>query len=341
MFGINYIKTEPSTYIIQYKGGKAVREGAGLSFFYLGPSSSLVSVPLGSDDVDFIFQELTRDFQQVTVQGQLTFKVVQVHSLVSMLNFSVNKRGRYLSEDPAKLRQKLVNLVQVATRRELAGLNLREAMSEAESIASAIKGELAGSAQLKELGLEVINVSILAVMPNKETARALEAETRETLLGRADEAVYQRRNAAIEQERLIKENELHTEAAVETKKREIMERRMEARMAEQERAQAIREAEIAGQIVLEKKNENLVALKVENEKKAAEARAYGLEAMLRPLRDAEPRLIEALAARGMEPAQLIALSFKELAGQAEKIGQLNISPDLLSRLLEQEDAQAH
>jgi hypothetical protein len=35
----------------------------------------------------------------------------------------------------------------------------------------------------------------------------------------------------------------------------------------------------------------------------------------------------------MEPRQLIALAFKDLAGHAEKIGQLNVSPDLLRELL--------
>ena len=35
----------------------------------------------------------------------------------------------------------------------------------------------------------------------------------------------------------------------------------------------------------------------------------------------------------MKPEQLIAFAFQELAGKADKIGQLNISPDLLRELL--------
>jgi hypothetical protein len=35
----------------------------------------------------------------------------------------------------------------------------------------------------------------------------------------------------------------------------------------------------------------------------------------------------------MKPEQLIAFAFQELAGKAEKIGQLNISPDLLRELM--------
>ena len=34
MLGIGFIKAQPTTYLIQYRGGRAVREGVGLSFFY-------------------------------------------------------------------------------------------------------------------------------------------------------------------------------------------------------------------------------------------------------------------------------------------------------------------
>jgi hypothetical protein len=47
----------------------------------------------------------------------------------------------------------------------------------------------------------------------------------------------------------------------------------------------------------------------------------------------DARILQALAATGMKPEQLIAAAFQEIAGKAEKIGQLNISPDLLRELL--------
>ena len=48
MFGIRFVKVPPTTHLIQYRGGRIVREGAGLSFFYYSPSSSLVAVPVAS-----------------------------------------------------------------------------------------------------------------------------------------------------------------------------------------------------------------------------------------------------------------------------------------------------
>jgi hypothetical protein len=44
-------------------------------------------------------------------------------------------------------------------------------------------------------------------------------------------------------------------------------------------------------------------------------------------------VLQALATVGMEPGQLIALAFQELAQSADKIGQLNVTPELLSELL--------
>lgn len=334
MLGFKFIKVDPSTYLIKYRNGKAVREGAGLSIFYFAPSTSLVSVPIGSEDIHFIFSELTQDYQQITIQGQVTCKVVDVHALTRMLNYTLNAQGNYVSEDPKKLSKRIISLVQVSIRKELATLSLKAAMPSAEKIANTIRAELKDSEVLQSLGVSIMEFSIVAIKPNQETARALEAETREVLLRQADEAVYLRRNAAIEQERIIKENELRTEVAVEEKKREIMECRIGSEKAEQEMRQQIREAEMAGDIVVQRQNEELVVLKADNSKKEAEARAYSINVCLEAIRKTDPKVIQALAMNGMNPAQLIASSFQQFAENAEKIGQLNISPDLLNQLIQ-------
>ena len=75
MLGFKFIKAQPTTYLLQYRGGKVIRDGLGLSFFYYAPTTSLVAVPVGSADVPFIFHEITGDFQSVTIQGQVTYRV--------------------------------------------------------------------------------------------------------------------------------------------------------------------------------------------------------------------------------------------------------------------------
>jgi regulator of protease activity HflC (stomatin/prohibitin superfamily) len=333
MFGIRFIKVEPTKYLLQYKGGKVIREGAGLSFFYFGPTSTLVTVPVGSVDVPFIFNEVTTDFQEVNIQGQVAFRVADAKKTAHMLDFSLDASGRrYSSEDPTKLAQRIVNVVKVLAQRELQALSLREALKAANDIATRVSKALIESTELAALGIELLGVSILAIKPTPETSRALEAETREKILRESDEAVYARRNAAVEQERAIKENELNTEIAVEVKKRQIRETQMEAEKAIQEKQHELAAAELAAEVEQEKMREELVALASENAKREAEAKAFALQAVMTSLSGVDPKTLQALATVGMESNQLIALAFQGLAERAEKIGELNISPELLREL---------
>jgi hypothetical protein len=54
---------------------------------------------------------------------------------------------------------------------------------------------------------------------------------------------------------------------------------------------------------------------------------------MKALEGVDAKVLQALASVGMQPDQLVALAFQGLAERADKIGQLNISPDLLRELL--------
>jgi regulator of protease activity HflC (stomatin/prohibitin superfamily) len=334
MLGLRFIKTPPTTYLLQFRNGNIVREGTGLSFFYYAPTTSLVAIPVGSGDEPFIFEETTSDHQTITLQGQVTYRVAEPKKLAGLMNFTLAPNGHsYLSDDPEKLSQRVINLVHVLARAELEKLPLREAMRAAADIVANVRKALAASPEISALGIEVIGLSIVAIKPTPETARALEAETREQLLLKADEAIFLRRNAAVEQERAIKENELNTEIAVENKKRQIREAQMDAERAVQEKRHLLEAAALEAGIALEEKRKGFVTLAADNAKAEADARAYGVSATMQALGSADPKILQALANNGMKPEQLIAVAFQEIAGKADKIGELNISPDLLRELL--------
>jgi len=122
MFGLRFIKTEPTQYVIQYQNGTAVREGAGLAFWHFAPSSSLVLVPTASVNDPFIFPLVTSDFQEVTVQGQITYRIAEPRRTAALLNFTLDRKGRYVSEDPQKLSTRVIDRVQVAMRAEVQAL---------------------------------------------------------------------------------------------------------------------------------------------------------------------------------------------------------------------------
>lgn len=278
-------------------------------FFYFEQSSTIAVIPIGSLDVPFIFNEMTADFQPITVQGQLLYRITDPKRVASLLNYTVQGRvDRYISDDPEKLAQRLVNAVQVFTRTEVQSRPLRRAIKSSDEVASAVLESLKESDAVISLGVEILALSIDAIKPSPEIARALEAEAREEILRQADDSIYQRRNAAVEQERRIKENELNTEIAVEAKKRKIRETKVEADLAVEARQQKIREAKLEGEIRLEEERKRLIAVRSENARAEADAQSYATTAALRPLRELDPLLVQTLAMYSGEPRLMVSMA---------------------------------
>jgi len=316
MLGINFMKANPTTYVLHYSDGKIKREGIGLSFFYYSPISTIVTVPIASADLPFVFNEITSDFQSVTIQGQITYRIGDAKQLAKLLDFSIASDGKYRSEDPELLKQRLVNTAQISTKSVVQKLVLREALISSSAIVSQVMDELKNADSVKMLGVEIIGFSILSIRPTPEMARAMEAEAREAFQRKSDEAIYARRNAAVEQERVIKESELNTEIAVEEKRRKI------------------RETQMAAEIAIEEQRASLIDQRVENDRKDTDSRAYALETSLAPLRNMDWKTLMAVSNGAGDSRLMISLAFRELAENAQKIGELNITPDLLNSLLE-------
>lgn len=336
MFGVRFIKFQPSEYVLKYNKGKIVKEGAGISFNYFTPTTSIVVVPVGSVDVPFIFEEVTADFQMVTVQGQITFRVIDQKKIAGLLNYTLNMKGRdYVSEDPKKLPQRVINIVHVLTKKTLEGLLLQDAIKSSEILAKGILNEIKNNDEINLLGIEILGLSILAILPNKETARALEAQAREMILRKADDAIYERRNASIEQERKVKENEFNTEIAIENKKREVRETQLESERSVQQKQNLLKEEQMKFETLLEDKRKAYIALTVLNSKAESDAKAYELSSVMKAFDDINPTIVQSLANIDMKPNKLMALAFQNLADNAQKIGQLNITPDLLQEILKE------
>lgn len=335
MFGLRFIKAQPTTYLMKYRGGAVVAEGPGLSTLYYAPVTTLVAVPVGSRDAAFIFQQIARDFQSLTVQGHVTYRVSEPKKAAAMLDFTLKADGKtYDTDDPDKLPQRILGAVEVLTQQAIKELTLRDALQASDRIADIIAVGLRGRADIAALGVEILGVSIRGIKPTPDTAKALEAQAREAILKTADEAIFARRNFAVEQERAIRESELDTEIAVEQKKRSIRETQMDAEASVAAKRNALREAGMAADIVLEGKRKDFVGLNAENTRTLADAEAYRVGALMKIFEGVDTRVIQALAAAGMQPGQLIAQAFSGIAEKAEKIGQLNVSPDLLSQLIE-------
>ncbi|MEO5376211.1 MAG: SPFH domain-containing protein [Magnetococcus sp. DMHC-6] len=333
MLGFRFIKTQPTQYVIEFHRGKPRREGAGLSLFYFAPFVSVVVVPTGSVNFPFIFEQTTSDFQEVTLQGQITYRITDPKKIAVLLDFSINHQGRHISDDPQKLSQRLIDQARVALISEVGAMTLKEALAQSNRLVTRVVETLRNESSVVALGVEILGFFILAIKPNPETARALEAEMREDLLRCADEAIYTRRNAAVEQERIIRQNELDTEIAVENKRRQVREVQMEADRSIREKQRVIAHEEMKGNIFLEELRHQWMELSSVNARQKSDDHAYAIDVVLKAFKGSDSKVLQALASVGMNPGQLMAVAFREMAENASKIGQLNISSELLSEIM--------
>lgn len=332
MFGIKHIKFDSMTYVLHFKNGKIKREGRGLSFFYFAPNSSIVAIPMGSNDLPFIFNESTNDYQTVNIQGQISYKISNAKILADVLDFTVNDNGQYKKNDIEKLNQRIINEAQTATSSFIHEIKLKDAIRSAKTIEERILEGLKSSDAIGMLGIEILGANILGIKATPEMERALETETREKLQQEADQAIYERRNFAVEQERKIKETELNTEIAVEEKQKQIAEKKMESQVQKADNDRKLREMKLAADIAVENQRKGLIDQKTANDKKEADTQGYVIETTLKPYKEVDWKTLTALN-NNPDPRFNISLAFRELAENADKIGNFNISPDLLDSLL--------
>jgi len=257
-----YFKAEPTEYILAYANGRILRQGAGRAFWYWSPSTSISLIPISTTDALFVFNEKTSNFQAVTLQGQITFRITEPLTLATLLNFTINPSTRqYRSEDPAKLNQRIINVIQMHTRNELQGLSLEDALRSSTRLAETVLARIQQEPALRAMGIECVSLFFTSVKATPEITKALEAEYREALQQLADQAIYSRRADAVEQERKIKQNELST------------------------------------QVDLEQRRQQLVDLEGENARKQAEFAAEAVRIQLVPYQALDTRLVLALAFR--------------------------------------------
>lgn len=329
-----YAKFLPSQYVLRYRKGKVVAEGIGLSFFVFERSASACAIPVSNMDADFVFNETTGDFQDINIQGQITYRIADYKRIANAIDFTVNLKTKDYNNNPlTKLSKRIINISEVLVKNHVGSVSLTVAVQSSLRLAGAVLAELQKNTEIANLGIQITGFSILKISASKETSRALEAQTREEILKKADDALYERRNASIEQERRVKENELNTEISIEEKKKKIRETEIATKRMVLERESELARIQIENEVALEEKRKELAQLKLENSKKDADAEAYRISSVMEAYSKLSPEVLVALSTLNMEPEKLIAQAFQQLAGNSEKIGQLNITPDLLESVM--------
>ncbi len=334
MFGIRYYKADSSTFVIKTVNGRIRKRGKGLSFFYNSAASSIAAIPVNAQEAPFVASLQTADFQTVKLQGQVTYRIDAPETINEILNFNLNDNSRgYLSEDPMKLSDRIIRVIQTIIQNEIQGRTLRQALKLNQSLVQILKQQLPEVDTLQTMGISIIDISINAITAMPETAKALEAQAREEILKESDDAIYNRRESAVEQERKIREAELQTTLSVQQKEQEIEESRLANERTLLRRQIETEQEKLQAEIDAEDQRAQLVSLNVQNRKLEADAEAYGIQSRMQAFRELPVDNLKAIALASMTPDQLMAQAFDSLAMNAGKIGELNISPDLLGQII--------
>jgi hypothetical protein len=107
---------------------------------------------------------------------------------------------------------------------------------------------------------------------------------------------------------------------------------METQLLKRENDRKLLLEKIQTEIEAEEKRQSFLELQSQNVRQKADDKAYSIQAQLEPFKELDWKSLMALQSQG-EGNLHFALAFSELAAQASKIGQLNISPDLVASLM--------
>lgn len=319
-FWISHLRGEASAHQLLYRGGKLWMHGRGLAFWFLPLSVSLAEVPLDDRELPILFHGRSSDFQDVSVQAVLSWRVANPEVLASRVDFTLDLRtGRWPGEPLEQVAQLLTQLAQQLAWNWLATNPVREILTRGVGpIGALIREGLAADTNLASMGIEVVSVRISAIRPDPDLEKALQVPTRERLQQEADEAKFGRRALAVEKERAIAENELHNQ--IELAKREEA---LIAQRGQNERRRVTDDAE---------------AKRVDAEAAAArkrvtdEAMADGLARMEGVKNQAERDRVAVY--RDLPGDILLALAARELAGNLPDIEHLTVGGDGLAAALQ-------
>lgn len=328
---IAHLRAEPSQHILHFTGGRLVKQGPGIAYWFNPLSAAVAQVPVEDIEVTIVLNEYSVDFQEVAVQVTVRYRCADPVTVANRVNFGLNlKTGLWLEAPIERLATFWSQRAQQPVRARINKVPVEEAVrGAADAVADAIDKALRADAEITAMGLQVVGVQVTRVAPNAEVERALQVPTREAIQQKSDEATFSRRALAVEKERAIKENELNNQIELARKEQQLITqtgmneitRVKQAAEAEQARV----EAEIARATLQAVSYAETVVTRGEGDTSARRAWEEMENA-------AEARRVELY--KNAPTAVGIAMSIQELAGKVQTIQHLNITPELFGSLFE-------
>lgn len=316
---LRHLRSAPTTYVQHVRRGRVKHDGTGQAFWFRPLAAVLSEVPVDDRELPLVFHARTSDFQDVSVQATVTYRITGPPTAAQRIDFSIDtETGLWRSHPLEQLGGLLTESAQAHALDLLARTPLAGALADGiAAVRRRIGDGLAADSRLAETGVAVLDVRVVAIRPQPDVEKALQTPMRESVQQDADRATYERRALAVERERAISENELQNKIELARREEELV---------AQHGTNARREAETAAEA-----DRITVEAEAGRERALAEAKAEG--ARLIGEANAAGEAARVNAYRDLDAATLLALAANNLAGNLPQIDNLVLSPDLLTTAL--------
>jgi regulator of protease activity HflC (stomatin/prohibitin superfamily) len=362
---LRHLRGAPTTWVHHQVRGRVRHQGSGLSFWYRPLAAVISEVPVDDRELPLLCHARTADYCDVTVQATVTYRIAEPARAAERLDFAIDPyQGHARARPLEQVAALLTELAQQPVLDLLARMPLTDALTAGvRPVREAMAAALDDDERLAGIGVTVVSARVVAIRPEPELERALQTPTREAVQADADRATHARRAHAVEQERAIAENELQSKIELARREQQLVEQRGANDRRRNELAAATELVTVQGQAAREQvataaaaerarmlatadadrertlaaaeadKVRTLAAAEAEKERAHSAARADGVRAV--GLAEAEGETARMGAYRDVAPAVLNALAVRDVAGHLPDIGQVTITPDVLTGLLAQ------
>lgn len=316
---VHHLRADPTAHVRHVRKGRLVHDGAGQAFWFRPLTAALSEIPVDDREQPLLFHARTADFQDVTVQATITYRVVDPATAAGRIDFGIDpETGAWRATPLEQLGSLLTELAQQHALDLLAQMTLPQALATGmAAVRERVGSGLTADPRLPATGVGVVDVRVVAVRAEPDIERSLQTPMRERVQQDADKATFERRALAVERERAIAENELQNQIELARREEQLVEQK-----GQNERRRATEKA-AAGKIHAD--------AQAASQRLLADAQADATRVVGLAEADAEEARLAAY--RELEAATILGLAVKELAGNLPNIGTLNLTPDLLTPLL--------
>lgn len=316
---VSHLRSTTTMHVHHLVNGRVRHSSPGASFWFRRIDAALSEVPVDDREQPVLVAVRSADLQQVSAPGVVTYRFADPVLTATRVDFSLDvTSGQWLRTPLEVVGGMIQGAAATAVTTTLGGVALRDALAvPTDQLAGSVREALRVDERLTAVGVEVVGVRFGLLRPEPDVERALQTPSREVIQQEADRATFERRALAVEREAAIGQNELANQIDLEVRREQLVAQRG---------ANDRREAE-------ERAAADAITVRAEADRTTglAEATATAQRATGSAAAESERLLLDAYA--DVPAAVLLALAAREAAANLPAVEHLTLTPDLLTGVL--------